>query len=495
VKLQLSKLKAVMERSRLKPFPAVTGLMLALLAVFVCLPDPSRAAWERYKCAQISTGDLVEWKSSLPGPLPPAAENFGASPLLARIGRRGQSDIPFQTHLNATRLTHKIGATGNWRDGERIDLAAIQLHLYTNSFGMFPGTEGPAVIVLQALEPVEAELAELRAATRLPFAKLDLKYPDPISADIPNFVALRQLAQLLALHASAELALTNAGVAFEDVRAIHRLADLVSEEPNLVSAMIGAALRDLSLQAFWEGWVDNRWSSQQFGEFQERLERVDLLRTLERSMTVGERAGFNYILEHIPNDRLTALLGYGNGAASFAEQIGLWLTEFAIRSSPKSWRYKNQLLYNRLLDETFMNGMKLSEQRVFPQSCDEASKTLNRAFAYQTFSNLLPSMFVPNSGRALKAVARHQTAINQAALVCALERYRMSEGSYPSTLNALVPDLISELPHDLITGEPLVYRVADKTRFLLYSVGWNERDDGGALDQEQNDWVWPSQVK
>ena len=47
-------------------------------------------------------------------------------------------------------------------------------------------------------------------------------------------------------------------------------------------------------------------------------------------------------------------------------------------------------------------------------------------------------------------------------------------------------------------SSPLKYRPGDDGQFLLYSVGWNETDDGGAVstnrsgivDANQGDWVW-----
>jgi hypothetical protein len=42
------------------------------------------------------------------------------------------------------------------------------------------------------------------------------------------------------------------------------------------------------------------------------------------------------------------------------------------------------------------------------------------------------------------------------------------------------------------------YRRTDDGQFLLYSVGWNEKDDGGEAEKENHsldftnrDWVWP----
>jgi hypothetical protein len=47
------------------------------------------------------------------------------------------------------------------------------------------------------------------------------------------------------------------------------------------------------------------------------------------------------------------------------------------------------------------------------------------------------------------------------------------------------------LPHDIIGGQPLKYQQTDG-QFLLYSVGWNETDDGGQFNHsyDQADWVW-----
>ena len=86
------------------------------------------------------------------------------------------------------------------------------------------------------------------------------------------------------------------------------------------------------------------------------------------------------------------------------------------------------------------------------------------------------------------------------ALACALERSRVADGKFPDTLDALAPRFIAKLPHDIITGEPLKYR-REGDGYVLYSVGWNEKDDGGKPGTksppatEDGDWVWQSSVK
>ena len=90
--------------------------------------------------------------------------------------------------------------------------------------------------------------------------------------------------------------------------------------------------------------------------------------------------------------------------------------------------------------------------------------------------------------------------VDRARTACALERFRIAHGKYPETLDALTPQFIEKLPHDVINGQPYKYRRTDDGQFILYSVGWNEKDDGGVpgrnlFDLTQGDWVWDYPAK
>ena len=60
----------------------------------------------------------------------------------------------------------------------------------------------------------------------------------------------------------------------------------------------------------------------------------------------------------------------------------------------------------------------------------------------------------------------------------ALAEYRAVHGEYPPSLDAMVPGLLASVPLDPFIGAPLCYRRI-LGRFVLYSVGENETDDGG----------------
>ena len=99
-----------------------------------------------------------------------------------------------------------------------------------------------------------------------------------------------------------------------------------------------------------------------------------------------------------------------------------------------------------------------------------------------------------------RKAAMTQTMADQVAIACALERYKIKKGKYPDSLSALSPEFLETVPHDIISGEPLHYSLEPNGRYKIYSVGWNEKDDGGMgtvrkdnpnrLDERQGDWVW-----
>ncbi len=63
----------------------------------------------------------------------------------------------------------------------------------------------------------------------------------------------------------------------------------------------------------------------------------------------------------------------------------------------------------------------------------------------------------------------------------AIRCYEADHGKPPGALGDLAPEYLAEVPEDPFGGEPLVYRL-DATGYLLYSIGPDETDDGGASD-------------
>jgi hypothetical protein len=136
--------------------------------------------------------------------------------------------------------------------------------------------------------------------------------------------------------------------------------------------------------------------------------------------------------------------------------------------------------------QTLSESTESSGQLVFPKKVAAAT---NAAGSHPAPYNFIAIRSMPNFGHAFFGTAKLQTQVHEALIACALERYRLGHNSYPETLDALVPQFLDKIPADLIGGQPLHYRRAADGKFLLYSVGWNEKDDGGKPGSD-DDWVW-----
>jgi hypothetical protein len=90
-----------------------------------------------------------------------------------------------------------------------------------------------------------------------------------------------------------------------------------------------------------------------------------------------------------------------------------------------------------------------------------------------------------SGGRALCGLeptfTRSIAELRCAAVMLAVERYRLEKGAWPNSLDDLVPAYLSKVPVDPFDGKPLRYRRFDQG-VKIYSVG-DGVDDGGEIDK------------
>ena len=93
--------------------------------------------------------------------------------------------------------------------------------------------------------------------------------------------------------------------------------------------------------------------------------------------------------------------------------------------------------------------------------------------------------------------ARFQAHINQARIECALHRHFITNGTFPDTLENLVPDFLDAIPIDPMDQKPMRYLKMESGGYMLYSIGWDLVDDGGTTsignhrpDPNTGDWIW-----
>ena len=105
-------------------------------------------------------------------------------------------------------------------------------------------------------------------------------------------------------------------------------------------------------------------------------------------------------------------------------------------------------------------------------------------------------MLVPAFGKAIAANDVHNAHYAGTRTMVAIEQFNAHRGHYPSSLDELVPDLLTVLPIDPFAPDGrFIYRTFDPATdpfgrsYTLYSVGYDGNDDGGQViddDQPQN---------
>ena len=181
---------------------------------------------------------------------------------------------------------------------------------------------------------------------------------------------------------------------------------------------------------------------------------------------------------------------------SFGPSITDKARGFVLRHMPTGWMYLEQAEYQNRFDECVAPAFALEQGHVYPKKLLPATPVVFAVWQHR----LLADLVLYSSRFLCRKAALSQTGVNQARIACALERYRLVKSEFPAALEDLASQGLLNIPSDIITGQPMKYRRTPAGRFLLYSVGWNERDDDGKAvvdprtkspDPDQGDWVWP----
>src|SRR5262249_27251110 len=136
------------------------------------------------------------------------------------------------------------------------------------------------------------------------------------------------------------------------------------------------------------------------------------------------------------------------------------ITHFA----PRGWFQREKITYCQLQQQLFEGVFDPERKTVSPERLESNRRQLEAAFRKRypfdvvaLKHQLVSIILLPALPNVPSRTARMETALDEATLACALERYRLAEGKFPPTLDALAPQFIASLPHDVVGG-PFRYR-------------------------------------
>jgi hypothetical protein len=310
-------------------------------------------------------------------------------------------------------------------------------------------------------------------------------YRDPgsrlLEAKAPNAVKMIRTARLLLFSAVLEAEKGQMGRAVDRIETGLKIATLTAQEGSLMACLIGFA--DARMLAYYLGDMLRART----------LEERDLLRL----MTALEPGLWPGRLDAAIRGESVAFVEMGWataegrkkdlsilwGKTSFFERAWFWLIRPLLkRDVRESLPYYQEL-------ETRARTPYYENRNLFK---DWETMALHRPWYA-----LISKVMMPNIEATFLKAAQVEAvyAVDQIGLACRL--FKSRTGHYPEGLSELVPDILKEVPIDPFTGKPLVYR-RDGEGFIVYSLGSNQKDDGGRstfmitqlVMSKDDDWTW-----
>lgn len=353
------------------------------------------------------------------------------------------------------------------------------------------------------------------------------------SVGIPNHINSRRAAQ--ALHSAIMFNLHQADLASakDNLIALAGFTKLYSDDPSLVNYMIRIAILGLGIDAMWDALQAEGWTDAQLADLQRAFQCDPLLVQMPRTIE-AERAGRFYELQWFSSHSYLAWVArYQTLYQSLGYKVPVSAQVYAIRYWREwvfhpVWRFAwaDQEKLHHL--EHFQRELEIVRQAVQTRSGTELDRRIESLKASyrppaaswrfygavpligqmsEKFGGLILSHDYPYADfrRAWSTSMKNLTLCHLLTTAIFLKRYELRHGKPPASLEVLAPDLVAEVPCDLMDGQPLRYKLRSDGTYCLYSVADDAQDDQGTAtpptdgDQPSStwngrDWVWPRVV-
>ena len=439
------------------------GIFVLLFALAAqSLKWAARSEWENWKAKWEAKGEKFDIASVVP-PKVPDDQNFAKSQFFAPLFDHDADSPKFNEARDRFDIKTASSLRYAWRKGKHRDFVVWESAFY------------------------ESDLAKLADDLKRPHCRFNIRYEDGFAAVLPHLSTMKNAATLFALSSAQRLSKGDTTGAWQDTLNGIRLGEQLRTEPFLIPQLVRIAILEINFQTYWEWQVNHQWSAEQLTAFQETFQSIDLLAGMESAI----RAERNMI-----NHWFTSVAQGGIQTQGFDELIS------SLDFFPAFFFYSNQYQINRILTEIILPGIDVSNHRLnVHQFKKMEEEILDLKSSFLPFRHAIALMMLPGLDKYALKVSQTQAALDQSAIVAALERYRLAKGSYPEKLTALRPKFIAKIPGDLFHDQGLVYRINEDNSFTLYSTGYNGTDDGGeffisgeTIDFAKGDWPWPQKV-
>ena len=489
--------------------------LYALLCAWVNWSGARR--WSATQAMLKAEGETLDFRAILNEPVP-EDQNFCAIPPLRDIALVVDHDAKKGAPAAKRQRLEELKLSSEGKDETRPKLTnaafgkATDLKAWADWLrqeNTQPGTSGNAARdVLAALAKHDALVRELAAGLNRPQAQWTPEWKtrelpeDLYSIPIPHLSCRRIMNQTLCLRATAAARAVQAAMAHETALIMARLTQADLNDPTLISLLLAAAETNHLCGTTWELCEAQAGTAEDFTRLEAALAGLDFRRAALRSFRSEMAASVNTLQFYMHENNLAPLLAIQNGddpgspgSHGFilrAVPSGLLDASLAVLAD-SDFKY----LIKPLRDQ----GWQAARQAAIDWETELAGM---KEHAWTHPAHILTAVAAPAMNAIVNNAIYAQTLVNQAIIACALERHRLEKGNYPDSLDALKLADGRPLPPDVINGKPMNHRKDDRGRYILWSIGFDGKDDGGkrVLDEKTpertrfsdgkyaGDWVW-----
>jgi hypothetical protein len=493
----------------------ITGIVMALPVLFL-VEEHFRGKWAlgKLKRQLVAKGEKLTVNECRPPAPEPAAEN-GCAELVRAAAMLGGGSLSYLAprSLRAVApgkveviygLTEWKASNTNRRNATNYNWRALE-----DSFSAW-----------------HDPLAEVRAAIRRPAFDAKIDYSRGFEAPVLHLVRLRSAAQHLGVDALIQLHHGRFDEAVDDIEAQLLLSHQMRNERLLISQLFRIAIAANAIGPTWQALQTPGMTDAQLARLQRAWETNEFVAgmnqslEMERAMAVAMFARMRGSVDDAAKmmDTMTTWSPFGTTGATgpvqsfdeLVEHIGAGGSRVLMRGLylpvwQFAWSHQDERFYLEAMQEV-LDGSREAVRRYSVAPVSRVSKQFKASWenqnSYNRMSRHLSELLADSLSRSPERAISFEAQRALTTTAIALKRHELRHGSAAATLAALVPEFLREVPRDIFDGQPLRYRPGEGGNYLLYSIGKDERDDGGdpvPPDKATRnlhftngrDWVWP----
>lgn len=337
----------------------------------------------------------------------------------------------------------------------------------------------------QLIDRNKEALEEARPLSELSRGRYHLNYAiNPLETLLPHTQDSRDVARLLRLDALLRAETQEMDVALEDVRAIIGVAHSIDDEPTAISQLVRIAEVNVAIKTLERILAQGSGSDAALAKVQKRLNDEAKVPFNLIAMRAERAVSFDLLGKLADGTITTSDITY-----AVPKEMKSVVTQTP--HGQAFCRYNQGLSLKMMNKAVEISRLPVSEQVQKWKTWENDAKLPVDSWGKLTKS--LTYLLIPALGAMATAHIRINAILGCAEIMVAMERYRIKNGGWPDSLEAIPRSILERIPIDPYSGKPL-RAIRKEDGWVVYSVGPNGEDDHGELDlrfdpkTEGSDW-------